>query len=106
MIDMDELRQIIGDNVRALRKAQGWTQEQLGEQAEMSYKALGEIERGEVSPSLNSLLKIANALQIQISELFLNDEVLVLTKGGVTEVNVAVDTLNRVLSSARRREAL
>jgi transcriptional regulator with XRE-family HTH domain len=105
MIDMDELRQIIGVNVRALRKAQGWTQEQLGEQAEMSYKALGEIERGEVSPSLNSLLKIANALQIQISELFLSDEVLILTKGGVAEVNAAMDALNRVLSSARRREA-
>lgn len=105
MIDIDELRQIIGVNVRALRKAHGWTQEQLGEQAEMSYKALGEIERGEVSPSLNSLLKIANALQIQISELFLNDEVLVLTKGDVAEVNAAMDALNRVLSLARRREA-
>lgn len=106
MTDMSELRQVIGENVRALRKARGWTQEELGEQADMSYKALGEIERGEVNPSLNSLLKIANALQIQISELFLNDEVLVLTKGGVAEVNAAMDTLNRVLSTARRREAL
>lgn len=103
---MDELRQTIGANVRALRKARGLTQEELGEKAEMSYKALGEIERGIVNPSLNSLLKIANALQVQIAELFMGDRLVILRETEISEVNIALDALNRVLSTARRREAL
>lgn len=105
MIEMDELRQIIGANVRTLRKARGWTQEELGEQAEMSYKALGEIERGEVSPSLNSLLKVANALSVTIAELFLNDKVMVLTGAQLSEVNSAMTTLKNVLTTSSNREA-
>lgn len=100
------LRRCVGANIRSLRKARGWSQEELGERADLSYKFLGEVERGAVNPSLDSLAGIANALSVPIAELFLNDEVLVLTKGGVAEVNAAMDTLNRVLSSARRREAL
>lgn len=100
------LRRQVGTNIRVLRKARGWSQEELGERADLSYKFLGEVERGAVNPSLDSLAGIAKALSVPIAELFLNDEVLVLTKGDVSEVATAMDALNRILNTARRREAL
>ena len=53
-----------------LRKARKLTQEQLGEQAGISYKFIGEVERGAVNPSLDSLVSIARALRVGVKELF------------------------------------
>lgn len=104
MIEMSELTQVIGVNIRTLRKARGWTQEELGEYAELSYKSLGEIERGLVNPSLNSLLKIANALSVQIAELFMNEKIIVLTESEVTDVKSAMSVLQKVLTTASSQQ--
>ncbi|MBA4348680.1 MAG: transcriptional regulator [Thermodesulfovibrio sp.] len=60
----------LGKRIRTLRKLKGLTQEELGEKSGISYKFIGEIERGEVNPSLNSLIQIAKGLGMHISELF------------------------------------
>jgi len=54
----------------ALRKAAHWTQEKLAEQAALSPYYIGQIERGESSPSLTVLQEIARALGVKLSELF------------------------------------
>lgn len=59
----------IGSKIRALRNAQDLTQEQLAEKANLSYKYLGEIERGEINPGINNLFKIAQALGVAIKHL-------------------------------------
>ena len=46
------------------------TQEQLGHKADMNYKYLGAIERGEKNPAVDNLSKIAVALDIKMHELF------------------------------------
>lgn len=97
MNEMMTLRHIIGGNVRSLRLAKGWTQEELGEFSDLSYKFVGEIERGMVNPSLASLLKIANALQVEIAKLFLSESLAVLTHDDVTRVKSALTVLNDVL---------
>lgn len=66
----DNIRKKLGNKIRSLRKLKGFTQEELGEKAGISYKFLGEIERGEANPSLDSLIVIANALRINVKELF------------------------------------
>jgi len=53
------------------------TQEQLGEKAGISYKFIGEVERGAVNPSLDSLVGIAKALRVGVRELFPSDNDLV-----------------------------
>lgn len=53
-----------------MRTARKWTQEKLGAEAGISYKFLGEIERGQQNPSFDSLVKIAAALKVSLSELF------------------------------------
>ena len=47
------------------------TQEQLAEKAGTSTTYIGTIERGEKSPTLNTISKLASALNISLAELFL-----------------------------------
>jgi len=61
---------LLGRRIRPLRTAKGWTQEKLGEASGMSYKFIGEIERGQQNPSFDTLVKIAAALKVNLTELF------------------------------------
>jgi len=63
-------RVLLGRRIRIIRKAKGWTQEQLGSKADISYKFIGEIERGQQNPSFDTLVKIADALEIELFDLF------------------------------------
>lgn len=70
---MDNIRKGLGKRIRALRKLKALTQEELGEKSGLSYKFVGEIERGKVNPSLDSLVRIANALDVKVGDLFPHD---------------------------------
>lgn len=67
---MDDIQEGLGKRIRTLRKSKALTQEELGEKAGLSYKFVGEIERGEVNPSLDSLVRIAKALGVKAGDLF------------------------------------
>ena len=58
-----------GKRVRLIRKAQGLSQEDLAERADMHRTYIGMIERGEKNITLLNIHKIANALDITISSL-------------------------------------
>jgi transcriptional regulator with XRE-family HTH domain len=62
------LRQL-ADRIRELRDAKGWTQEQLADRAAMQRSYLGDLELGRRNPSVRTLVKLANALGIAVSEL-------------------------------------
>jgi transcriptional regulator with XRE-family HTH domain len=66
-----ELRKIFGGRLRTLRKTKGFSQEELAEKADIHPTYIGVIERGEQAPTLDTVEKIAKALDIKISELFL-----------------------------------
>jgi len=61
---------LLGRRIRSLRVQKGLTQQELGEKADINYKFLGEIERGQQNPSFGILAKIATALGVELSELF------------------------------------
>lgn len=42
----------------------------MGSKADISYKFIGEIELGKQNPSFDTLVKIAEALEIELSDLF------------------------------------
>lgn len=63
----------LGRRVRELRVQRRLSQDQVAEQAEISGKYVGEIERGEVNVSAFILSKIAAVLQVEIAELFVID---------------------------------
>ena len=64
----------MGTRIRELRRSGGFTQEKLGEKAGLNYKFIGELERGQVNVSLDSLAKIAEALMVKVGDLFLRRE--------------------------------
>lgn len=65
-----ETRKNLGERIRELRNAAGITQEKLGERASLNYKFIGELERGRVNVSLDSLVKLASALGVAPGSFF------------------------------------
>lgn len=76
---MSEYTRLVGDKVRFLRRSRHLTQEELAEKASVSVKALSRIENHQSNYQINTLEKIAGALEIDISLLlninFLADEI-------------------------------
>ncbi|MFB0863123.1 helix-turn-helix domain-containing protein [Paenibacillus oleatilyticus] len=67
---MSNLRKLIGERIRFIRKLKGLTQEELSEKAQIQHTYLSDVERGDRNASLDSLEKIIHALDIQPSDLF------------------------------------
>ena len=72
-----EIRKGLGTRIRELRRSGGFTQEKLGEKSGLNYKFIGELERGQVNVSLDSLAKIAEALMVKVGDLFSEERVFV-----------------------------
>lgn len=60
----------LGNKIRILRKAVGLTQAALAEAADISINFMGCIERGERTPSIETIDKLAKALNISPKEFF------------------------------------
>ncbi|OCF91078.1 hypothetical protein AW168_08370 [Nocardia brasiliensis] len=56
----------IGDAVRAAREARGWTQSELAERAGLKQHAVSRLESGDVVPTLKTLLRVSDALEVEI----------------------------------------
>ena len=59
-----------GRHVRSLRRARGLTQERLAEQSDLSPDTIRRLEHGSFSPSLNTLWKLADGLDLLLGTLF------------------------------------
>lgn len=56
----------------AVRSARGMSQERLGELTQLHSNTISRIENGEVDTKINSLLAIADALQVPLADLMQN----------------------------------
>ncbi|HAX61720.1 MAG TPA: hypothetical protein DCX95_04055 [Elusimicrobia bacterium] len=65
----NELIKRIGRQIKEARMRQKMTQEELAEETEISTSFLGMIERGQRIPSLMTISKICNSLNISVDEL-------------------------------------
>ncbi|MGQ2989742.1 MAG: helix-turn-helix domain-containing protein [Brevundimonas sp.] len=70
---MDPLRERFGRLVAARRREKGWTQQQLAEHSGLSHETINRIERGVVAARFPNIGKIAEALEVDPSELFAPD---------------------------------
>ena len=59
----------VGEIIKKLRIERGLTQKQLGELCEMADSAIRRYENGRANPKIETLQKIANALNVNVSEL-------------------------------------
>ncbi len=61
---------LIGLRIKELRKRRGVSQEAVAEKAETSPNYLSRMERGTENPTLDMLIKISEALGVELWELF------------------------------------
>ena len=59
------IRKVLGDNVKYYRFLIGYTQEQLAEKCELSPRYISDIENYNGNISIDTLSKIANILKIE-----------------------------------------
>lgn len=67
---MEFPKQEIGRRIRVLRRELGMTSDELAKRAGVSQSMVSQIERGLVSPSLETLWNIATSLNVQIFAFF------------------------------------
>lgn len=63
-----------GERVREIRKEKELSQEELAHKADLHRTYIGMIERAEKNITLINIEKIANALEVEIQELFIIHE--------------------------------
>lgn len=66
---------ILSSNIKNFRKQKGWTQEKLAEKAELSVQAINFFEGKRRWPGEDSISKIANALEIEVYQLFVPQDI-------------------------------
>lgn len=66
---MSEITIALGKKIRALRRARGWTQEQLAEYAELHVSYIVLLEKGANRATIETLEKLSKAFGISISDL-------------------------------------
>lgn len=94
---MENITKLLGKRIRYLRHLREMTQQDLGERADVSYKYVGAIERGEKNPTLDNLAKIAKALDVKLFELFIFEH-------EVDNVKILKDGIDDLLDKATSKE--
>ena len=67
---MSDIAKVIGQRIRNYRTQKGLSQEKLAELAGCHPTYIGQLERGEKNATLESVEKIAAAMDVSLSELF------------------------------------
>ncbi len=61
---------LVGRNVESLRNAQGLSKTCLSAMAGVCRQELAKVEKGEVSATLGTLIRLADALDVAVDDLF------------------------------------
>ena len=94
---MEDIKKLLGKRIRYLRNLRGVTQQELGEKADLNYKYLGAVERGEKNASIDNLAKIAEGLSVELHELFI-------VKDQVEDTRVLKKKIDEFLKAAGKNE--
>ncbi len=65
----DNFYEYLGTNIKSRRKALGLSQQALADRVNLSLNFIGKIEVAFSKPSLETVIAIANALDVTVSEL-------------------------------------
>jgi transcriptional regulator with XRE-family HTH domain len=72
-MDVQEIRDILGRNIKHFRLQQGLSQVTLAEKAAISVTFLSNIERGKMFPKVETLSRLTESLGVEVFELFKGD---------------------------------
>jgi transcriptional regulator with XRE-family HTH domain len=97
----------IGSRLRFFRQDREMTLQDLAEATDLSPSMLSLVERGRAAPSVQSLIVIANALQVTVSDLIVTDqsreERIVVRASEQPFVKTAQNVIRRVMREDRSR---
>lgn len=71
----NQIKIIVGKNIKKYRKLRGISQEKLSELVSISTSAMSCIERGKSYPEPETLGKIVKALNIKLNKLFIDNNI-------------------------------
>ena len=69
---MDTITKLVGARIRGFRKEKRLSQEELAEKCSLHPTYIGQLERGEKNPTIESVMKVEDGLEIPIDQLFIN----------------------------------
>ncbi len=96
-----EIKKLIGKRLKELRRSKQLSQEQLAEKADINSKYLSRMERGTENPTLDMLIKLSNALEVEMWEMFDFGHV-----AGQRELRQAIQDFSRTSDESTLRLAL
>jgi transcriptional regulator with XRE-family HTH domain len=67
---VDDLRPAFGARLRSLRKERQLSQEDLAERADLHWTYVSDLERGQQTPTLDVVNRIARGLRVTLAEFF------------------------------------
>jgi transcriptional regulator with XRE-family HTH domain len=71
---VSSLSKKVGQRIRAIRASRGLSQEQLAERAGVSYKFIGDVERGQGNPTVTWLDAVARGLGVSVKDLVSDED--------------------------------
>ncbi|MCX2478366.1 helix-turn-helix transcriptional regulator [Pedobacter sp. MC2016-15] len=66
--------EIVGNNIKRLRKEKGWTQHDLASRCSVNREKISRIENAEKDYMYSTLLEICEALSVDISEVMVKNQ--------------------------------
>lgn len=97
---------LIGRRVRTMRKGRNMTLQQLAEASGISSSMLSLVERGLASPSIGSLIVVANALGASVSEIMATEDHsddVVVRAADVQPMETRKNVIRRVMKEDRKK---
>lgn len=84
----------IGENIREIRKLKGMTQAELGKKIGMSYQQIGQYENGKRNPKLQTIKKLAIALEVSMYDILKIGAEYYQPTGVNLDINIIKNTLH------------
>lgn len=95
--------------IRKLRKAKGWTQEQLAKELNINRATLSKYENGQIEPSISMLRKICNAIDCNLTDIMPADEIFLkidsVLEGEAAYINDIKEAMNTAAAERLRDKA-
>lgn len=91
----------VGARLRAARKANGFTLDQLATSAGLTKGFLSRVERDETSPSVASLITLCEVMSIEVGSLFSAPDVALVRRGSAPAINLGGSGVSERLMTPR-----
>ncbi len=99
---MDNISALLGQRIRVLRTSAGLSQEDLAFKASISTNYLGQVERAVKNPTLETVYRIAQALDISLIQLFDFENAIIASNEQSTITNKIIAQLSSISDEQRQ----